>query len=80
MENSLMKTVLAKITSAAAAAVALFVGCALAGLGLVVMALLAMFALAATGLALLAAPFMPKPSEDIEGPGFRIIRENQPAA
>ncbi|WP_306142004.1 hypothetical protein [Roseibium sp. MMSF_3412] len=75
-----MKTFMTKVTSAAAAAVALFVGCALAGLGLVVMALLAMFALAATGLALLAAPFMPKPDEDIEGPGFRIIRENKPAA
>ncbi|WP_434054920.1 MAG: hypothetical protein RDA78_08655 [Roseibium sp.] len=75
-----MKTFMTKVTSAAAAAVALFVGCALAGLGLVVMALLAMFALAATGLALLAAPFMPKLDEDIEGDGFRIIRENRPAA
>lgn len=75
-----MKTFMTKVTSAAAAAVALFVGCALAGLGLVVMALLAIFALAATGLAMIAAPFMPKPEEDIEGPGFRIIRENRPTA
>ncbi len=53
-----MKTLANKITSGLAGAVVLLVGGAMAGLGLAVIAFLALFALAAIGLALLAKPFV----------------------
>ena len=56
--EDIMKTLTDKITSIAAGAVTLLVGCMLAGLGLTVMAFLAIFALAAIGLAIIAAPFV----------------------
>ena len=75
----MLKTVLEKVTSAAAAVLALFAACALAGLGFAIMAGLAMFALVATGLALLAAPFMPAPAHDLDAE-FRVVREKPAAA
>lgn len=52
-----MNSFFAKVTSAAAAGVVLVAGAVMAGLGFTVLAVLAMFALAAYGLAFLAAPF-----------------------
>lgn len=74
-----MKSLLTKVISTAAAAVVLFVGCMMAGLGLTVIAFLAMFGLAAIGLALLAAPFMAVPKQDSEDAEFEMVRET-PAA
>lgn len=53
-----------KMTSILAGAVVLLVGGALAGLGLVVLALLAMGGMIALGLGLLAAPFVTKLAEE----------------
>ena len=53
-----MKTILNKVTTTAAAAIAVLIGFAMAGLGLTVVAILVMFALAAVGLALIASPFV----------------------
>ena len=53
-----MKAFLNQAAATAAGVVLFCVGCLMAGLGLTVMALLALFALAATGLAILAAPFV----------------------
>lgn len=57
-----MKSILAKakskVASFAAAGIVILVGCMIAGLGLTVLAFLALFALAAFGLALIAAPFV----------------------
>ncbi len=53
-----MKAFLNQAASTAAGIVLFVVGCVMAGLGLSVMALLALFALAAAGLAILAAPFV----------------------
>jgi len=65
-----MKSIFNKTASFAAAAVALVIGGAMAGLGLAMLAVLAMFALAVVGLALLAAPFAQmreRRAHDIEG-------------
>ena len=75
-----MKDILAKVTAIGAAALALFVGFALAGFGLMVMAGLAMLALVATGLALLATPFMPKAENEHENAEFETVRENPSTA
>lgn len=53
-----MNTLLTKAASAISGVALFCVGCLMAGLGLSVVALLALFALAAAGLALLAAPFV----------------------
>ena len=53
-----MKTLLNNTASTVAGVVLFFVGCAMAGLGLIVVALLATFALAAAALAILATPFV----------------------
>ena len=53
-----MKTILAKISSAVAGAVALLLAFAMAGLGFTVLAFLALIALATLGVALLASPFI----------------------
>ncbi|MBO9420197.1 hypothetical protein J7444_01065 [Labrenzia sp. R4_1] len=53
-----MKSILEKTTATFAGAIVVLVGCVMAGLGFTVIAFLAMFALAAYGLALIAAPFL----------------------
>ena len=58
-----MKTLIAKMTSALSGAVAIVAGLTLAGLGFAVVATLATFALAAMGVAMLAAPFLIDRSE-----------------
>ena len=55
-----MNTLFAKITSALSTAVAIVAALTLAGLGFAVVATLATFALAAMGIAMLAAPFLMK--------------------
>ena len=52
-----MKSILAKISSVAAGAVALVVGGAVAGLGLTMLAFLAIIGLASFGVAVLMLPF-----------------------
>lgn len=61
-----MQNLINKTTSTVAGVVLFCVGAAMAGLGLAVVAMLAMFALAVTALALLAAPFvsMAQPATD----------------
>ena len=51
-----MKSLLNKVVSGAASVGVFLVGCALAGLGLWLMVVLAMFAFAVIGLGILAAP------------------------
>ena len=58
LETFKMKKKLNQIASGAAGAVLFLVGCVMAGIGLSVAVLLAMFALAAVGLAILASPFL----------------------
>ncbi len=53
-----MKDLPKKVASTVSGIVLFCVGCAMAGLGLTVIAFLAMFAIAAAGLAVLAAPFV----------------------
>lgn len=53
-----MKSIFAKISTVAAAAVALTVGGAMAGLGLTLMALMAVIGFASFGVALLFLPFI----------------------
>lgn len=53
-----MKTFFEKISARVAAIVVLLVGAVMAGLGLTVIALLAMFGLAVAGLAFVVAPFV----------------------
>ena len=53
-----MKTLMTKAASAVSGVVLFCLGAAIAGLGLGVVALLAVFALAVAGVALLAAPFV----------------------
>ena len=53
-----MKTLLNKAASTAAGVVLFCVGCALAGLGLSFVALVAIFAMASVFLAMLASPFI----------------------
>ena len=53
-----MKSIFAKISTVAAAAVALTVGGAMAGLGLTLMALMAVIGFASFGVALLVLPFI----------------------
>lgn len=67
-----MKALLTRITSAAAAGFVLLIGAAMAGLGLTVMAVLALFAMAAFGFALIAAPFLrvPEPGQNDLGPDW----------
>lgn len=74
-----MKPFLNKVSSTVAGAVVVLVGCAMAGLGLTVMAFLAIFALAAFGLAILAKPFLDmseRNAEDVQADTFR----EEPAA
>jgi len=59
LEKIQMKSFLNKAASNVAGVVLFFVGLVLAGLGLTVVALLAFFAMAAAGLAILATPFIP---------------------
>lgn len=47
-----------KVSHAISGAILFVLGCAMAGLGLMVMGFLALFALAAMGLAVIAAPFV----------------------
>ena len=75
-----MKSLFAKITSTAAGAIVLLVGCAMAGLGLTVIAVLAMFALAVLGLALLARPFMALSEQNADDEAAEIFRERPSAA
>jgi Na+-transporting methylmalonyl-CoA/oxaloacetate decarboxylase gamma subunit len=65
LETFKMKKQLNKIASAAAGVGIFFLGCVLAGFGLSVVFLLAMFALAVIGLGILVSPFLPaaKPLE-----------------
>lgn len=53
-----MNTLVTKIKSAVSGIALFTLGCAMAGMGLVVVALLALFALASVGAALLASPFV----------------------
>jgi predicted Kef-type K+ transport protein len=79
METNSMKNLLTKITSGVAGAIVLLVGCAMAGLGLSVIAFLAMVTLAAIGLALLAKPFVSVVEQ--RGPeGQQGIFQDRPAA
>lgn len=75
-----MKDLFTKITSGAAGYAVLFVGLAMAGLGLSVMAMFAILALAAIGLALVIRPFMAttRPDSADEEPG--VFRRNPAAA
>ncbi|MGB7432784.1 MAG: hypothetical protein WA921_10005 [Ahrensia sp.] len=59
-----MKSFLKKLTSTSAAAIVVFIGCVMAGLGMTVIAVLAMFALAVFGLAIIASPFVQAPAVD----------------
>lgn len=64
-----MKNLFNKLTSTVAAAIVVFIGAVMAGLGLTVVAVLAMFALAVLGLAVIAAPFVKlpgQPDQDID--------------
>lgn len=74
-----MKPFLNKAASAAAGGAVILAGCAMAGLGLTVIALLAMFALAAFGLSYLVAPLLPyamqKPEEANGDPEPTIISQ-----
>ncbi|MBV6657400.1 MAG: hypothetical protein KI785_06480 [Devosiaceae bacterium] len=58
-----MKSFLTKTRTAIAGGIAVLIACVMAGLGLTIVGFLAMFALAALGLALIARPFV-----DIDGP------------
>ncbi len=61
-----MKTFFNKATAGLSGVVAICIGGVLAGIGLSVVALLAMFGLAAAGLILIAAPFVATPApEDV---------------
>ena len=60
-----MKTFFLRVRSIAAAVVVLLIGCVLIGIGLTVAGFLALFALAAIGLALIAAPFLAR-ADDVE--------------
>ena len=53
-----MNNLLNKVASSAAGAVLFFVACVMAAIGLSVILLLAVFALATAGLAVLASPFV----------------------
>ncbi len=53
-----MKPLINKAASTASGVALFAIGCVMAGLGLATMSLLALFALAAVGIALLAAPFV----------------------
>lgn len=75
-----MKSVFSKVTSTAAGVVVFLVGCALAGLGFTVMAFLAMFAMAAYGLALIAAPFVEQVMKDRDSSEHEATYETQAAA
>lgn len=59
-----MKSFFKKLTSTAAATIVVFIGCVMAGLGMTVIAVLAMFALAVFGLAIIASPFVQMPQSD----------------
>lgn len=75
-----MKSVFNKMTSTAAGVVVFLVGCALAGLGFTVLAFFAMFALAAYGLALIAAPFVELAMKTEDASEFEDISTTQTAA
>ena len=59
-----MTTFLKKASATVSGAVLFCIGCAMAGIGLSVIMLLALFGLAAAGLALLAAPFVTQTDAD----------------
>lgn len=62
-----MKTILDKIAASATAAIVFFVSIVMAGLGFAVMGILALFALASFGLAMIIAPFVAKQEKhDVE--------------
>lgn len=58
LETVKMKSLISRLVPAAAAAALICIGFVLAGLGIWLVALLAMFALVAAGLGLLASPFV----------------------
>lgn len=75
-----MKNLLNKLTSTAAAAIVVFIGAVMAGLGLTVVAVLAMFALAVLGLAVIASPFVKMPEQPEQDIDARFADEDaQPA-
>jgi membrane protein implicated in regulation of membrane protease activity len=80
METIPMKDLFTKITSGAAGFAVLFVGLAMAGLGLTVMAMFAMFALAAIGLALVVRPFMAATTSDSADKQPAAFRQNPATA
>ncbi len=53
-----MKNLINKLTVATSGAVLFVLGCVMAGLGFAVLGMLALFALATVGIALLASPFL----------------------
>ena len=75
-----MKSTLNKLTSAAAATIVAFVGCVMAGLGLAMIAVLAMFSFAVFGLALIASPFVRMPDEDTHDIEVNVVDEAVKAA
>ena len=74
-----MKAFFSKITSTAASAVLVLIGLAMAGLGLTVVGVLALFAMAAVGLAILAAPFVKAGVEDAREVEAPLKAEADPA-
>ncbi|CTQ71495.1 hypothetical protein [Roseibium alexandrii] len=78
-----MKSILEKTTATFAGAIVVLVGCVMAGLGFTVIAFLALFALAAYGLALIAAPFLAmaqKQAESTEPQDIDMPSDAQTAA
>ena len=75
-----MKSILAKISTVAAAAVALTVGGAMAGLGLTLMALMAVIGFASLGVALLVLPFINPTEMQEKFEEMNRFRKEAPAA
>jgi len=59
-----MKNAIEKVKQAVTAGVVMLIGAVMAGMGLAMVAILAMFALAAGGLAILASPFLAMPKKE----------------
>ena len=74
-----MKTLVSKVTSAAATVVAVIIACVLAGLGLTDFVYLALFALAVLSLSLLAAPFVAGAGQDQTNAMDDVLTERQSA-
>ncbi|GAA0786425.1 hypothetical protein E1180_15335 [Roseibium denhamense] len=68
-----MKSIIEKTTATFAGAIVVLVGCMMAGLGFTVIAVLALFALAAYGLALIAAPFLAMAHKQTDSSGSQDI-------